>query len=174
MIIGIDPGKFGAFCVMDGDSIEFIDMPITTEPFKKTRKEVIDLARVSDILTEYVLDDPLVCLEHIWDFGAAAYGASSGSFVFARDYGGIIGILRSLKLRFILAAPQAWQRAHKKPKGTGKRWSIETAKRLFPQAQLIKPRCRVPSDGRADALLIASYARMKEVMTGYGKPLDLR
>ena len=45
--------------------------------------------------------------------------------------------------------------------GEGKARSIAFASRMFPDMELIPPRCRVPRDGRADAACLALYGATK-------------
>lgn len=172
---------------------QFIDMPTTTEIVSGKEKEVVDISQLGDILAEYSLEEDLtITVEHIWDW-ASADGDNNGRFYFIRDYGGLLGVLKTLKLSFLKAAPKAWQGAHKKPKcpmppeppehiveeekrwrwrknwkyNWNKQWSIETHQKRFPTANLILPRCRTPHDGRSDAGLIADYAAMKAYMETY-------
>lgn len=109
--------------------------------------------------------------------GAMPGQGVSSMFTFGMNYGFLIGVLTSLKIPYTLVRPQVWQKAvwistdriygTKKDKNgevvkkvSPKPTSIRAASRLFPNVSLKRTeRCRVPSDGKADALLIALYAK---------------
>ena len=81
-------------------------------------------------------------------------------FNFGMNFGWIQGVLDALNIPYELVSPQKW----KKEFGltSDKSESIRTAQRLFPGVSLkTGEKSRVESDGMAEALLIAEYARRK-------------
>ena len=81
---------------------------------------------------------------------------STGSFM--ENFGFIKGLLTAYKIPFQLAEPTKW----KKDFGVtaDKNTSIAVCKRLFPDVSLLPTdKSRKDSDGMAEALLMAEYAR---------------
>ena len=79
-------------------------------------------------------------------------------FHFGKSAGYIEGVLKALGISFELIPPQRW----KKRFGlhSDKQESIDLCIQMFPDADLLPtPRCRKPSDGMAEALLIAAYGQ---------------
>lgn len=81
-------------------------------------------------------------------------------FNFGANFGYIQGILEALRFPYELIAPQKWKKEFSLT--SDKKASIRTAQRLFPGVSLLADKhCRVESDGMAEALLLAEYARRK-------------
>ena len=78
----------------------------------------------------------------------------------------ILGILEALEVSYELVKPQTWKSyVHVT---SDKKTSIIKAQKLFPNTSLLPtPRCRVPADGLAEALLIAYYG--KESSQSFGQ-----
>lgn len=81
-------------------------------------------------------------------------------FSFGLNFGWIQGMLTAYGIPFELVRPQKWKKEYSI---TGdKNTSIAVCKRLFPDVSLLPTeRCRKESDGMAEALLMAEYARRK-------------
>jgi crossover junction endodeoxyribonuclease RuvC len=80
-------------------------------------------------------------------------------FSFGQSYGFILGVLTAFGIGYQLVPPGTWKREHGLLH-TQKQDSVAVAKRLFPGVSLLPTeRCRKESDGMAEALLIAEYAR---------------
>jgi len=63
-----------------------------------------------------------------------------------------------MRIPYQLIPPQRWKKAF--GLHSDKQQSIEECVRIFPDANLLPTaRCRKPSDGMAEALLIAEYGR---------------
>jgi hypothetical protein len=78
---------------------------------------------------------------------------------FAENYGFIQGVLSSYDISYQLVPPQKWKKAFSLV-NQDKNKSIEVAQKLFPNVNLFATeRCRKPSDGMAESLLLAEYAR---------------
>lgn len=81
-------------------------------------------------------------------------------FNFGANFGWIQGVLEALRFPYELIAPQRWKKEFSLT--SDKKASIRTAQRLFPGVSLLADKhCRVESDGVAEALLLAEYARRK-------------
>lgn len=140
---GIDPGKKGAM------SLLFEDGTTQSVPFDR------DAYRVRlTWLTENGYD--IFCvLERV----SAMPGQGTVSmFSFGENYGWIQGVLETLRIPYELVTPQKWKKAFSVT--SDKNTSISVAKRLFPNAQLLRtPRSRKDDDNTAESLLLAEYAR---------------
>ena len=81
-------------------------------------------------------------------------------FTFGQNFGWIQGVLQAYGISYELVRPQKWKREYSI---TGdKNTAIAVCKRLFPDVSLYpSSRCRKESDGMAEALLMAEYARRK-------------
>lgn len=145
--IGIDPGKTGAIAVMDDDGILCL--------------EQFNVDKYVDVLS-YVgkstsTKDIKVCLEKV---GAMPGQGVVSMFNFGHNLGVIEGILSALRIPYQLVPPQTWKKEFSLTGDKAK--SIEVCKKLFPWVDLrATERSRKPSDGLAEALLMAEYARRK-------------
>jgi hypothetical protein len=183
IFVGIDPGLKGAIAIIDThlNTTCFHNIPLTEEKRSGKKKNRLDRKALARLIYTLCKDcKVVVCIEDIWGFGVqhksknvstepqVQTGATS-HFNFARDYGALLSVfdcldamkevLSIMGFDFSVVSPQRWQK--KVGKSGGKKSSIELAQELYPKAQLIPPRCRVPSDGRAEALLIAHYAALE-------------
>ena len=151
VIVGIDPGlKGGLSCLWvscNGTVIDSDAVPYDIGAYHQT----IALAK-----NNYL--NPIVAIEQVHSM--PKQGVAS-TFKFGEQFGILKGLCMGLGVKFITIAPQEWKR------GMGllhqdKSASISLAKKLFPGANL-RPsaRCRKDSDGMAESLLIAEYARRK-------------
>lgn len=148
--IGIDPGKKGGFAaIVDGkaethfwDDLEFISWC----------KKMLETQ-----------DNIVTCLEAVHAFpGDNANGArgSASTFNFGKSAGFIEGVLTTLGIPYQRIDPRRWKGEF--GLNSDKQKSIDVCKHLFPDVSLLKSdRCRVDSDGMAEALLMAEYARRK-------------
>ena len=112
----------------------------------------------------------LASMRELWDKGVTTrcalekVGAMPGQGVvsmynFGKSVGFIEGVLRAYDISYQTVPPQTWKKSfsllHQ-----DKNKSIETAQKLFPDVSLLATtRSRKPSDGVAESLLIAEYAR---------------
>jgi crossover junction endodeoxyribonuclease RuvC len=82
----------------------------------------------------------------------------ASSFNFGKSAGFIEGVLCALGIPYQLITPQRWKKEF--TLNSDKQKSIDVCERLFPNVDLLPtPRCKVKSDGMAEALLMAEYAR---------------
>lgn len=145
LIIGIDPGKSGAFCEM------WPDGKVDTFPMFSDS----DMRDYFKAIIQF--NTPTVYLEQVGGFiGKAQPGHHM--FVFGDGYGCIRGMLLAYHIKFELTRPQTWQRGIPGAQGLKgpdrKRALKEHAARLFPNIKVTL--------GNADALLIADYGRRNE------------
>ena len=140
--IGIDPGKKGAMAVIDGSSIAIT---------------AFDEAAYNETLKEITAKDaPAVCcLEHV---GAMPGQGVTSMFSFGDNFGFIRGLLSAHGVPYELVRPQKWKKEYSIT--ADKNAAVSVCVRLFPGVSLLPTsRCRKPSDGYAEALLMAEYAR---------------
>lgn len=137
--IGVDPGKKGAIAVLteDGDAT-VVDW--------KSEADMRDAMLSMDAN----LDVQAVCIERV---GAMPGQGVVSMFSFGQNYGFWLGATAILQWPTFTARPQDWQKGL-----IGKEGAMPVAARLFPQVNLYGPKGGA-KDGRADALLIAHYAR---------------
>lgn len=141
--VGIDPGKSGAVAIMYPEGV------IQTIPFNAT--DYVDIF--------YSLKDKQVkcCVEKV----SAMPGQGVVSmFNFGHNFGFIEGVLQANGIPYQLVPPQTWKKEFSLTSDKAK--SIEVCQKLFPRAHLLATdRSRKPSDGIAEAVLMAEYARRR-------------
>ncbi len=157
IVLGVDPGCTGALAFLDETRnaiVGLYDMP-TIDGDRRT--EVDFLALVS-LVEKY---NPRICVtEDCW---AWAKNSAQSAFTFGAAYGCLIGAFSYMRRELVRVRPQLWQ-ATMFPLGglfekhDTKQASIFVASKLYPTAQLIRPKARKPNHDRSDALLIAAYA----------------
>ena len=143
--IGIDPGKKGGFAVIiDGkvwkaevwDDAEFVD----------TMRQVSQMRTVARAAVEKV--------------GAMPHQGTVSMFNFGKSCGFIEGVLGAFDIPYQLISPQKWKAEF--GLNSDKQKSIEVCHKLFPDVDLLATsRCKKPSDGKAEAILLCEYARRK-------------
>ncbi len=154
MIIGIDPGLDGAIAFL-GDKLELErieDMPTMASTGSRRQVNAAELARImSDDISPR--DVRVVYLERV---SAMPGQGVSSMFSFGCSYGIVMGVLAALQLPVELVTPQSWK---KRAGLTGKEKDAARTmgQMLYPGALL----ARKKDIGRADALLIARYGRLK-------------
>lgn len=175
LFIGVDPGLLGAFAFFDEeDPIDclFEDMPyLARKRGKKERKQVIE-SMILDTL-QVPLDaglKPWECygiVEDVWGFKPEDHGDGSSArsvsaeFNFGMGYGAIKTAFLAKQIPHEFVAPGTWQKGVRA--GGGKSMNIIRCQQLIPKANLIKPGCRKPSDGRADAALMAYWGYLNVI-----------
>ena len=156
VIVGIDPGLKGGLSILlltDNGSL----VPDSARSISYGLDEYLcELKNAIEITS--CNNGVLVAIEQVHSM--PKQGVAS-TFKFGEQFGILKGLCMGLGVKFITIAPQEWKR------GMGllhqdKDASIALAKKLFPGANL-RPstRCRKDSDGMAESLLIAEYARRK-------------
>lgn len=138
--IGIDPGLKGGLALISESGARAI--PFTEAGYLAAIKETKG-------------ENAIACVENVH---AMPQQGVTSMFNFGKGFGWILGILDAYNVPYELVTPQKWK---KEFSVTGdKNSSIAVCKRLFPSVPLLPTeRCRKDSDGMAEALLMAEYAR---------------
>jgi crossover junction endodeoxyribonuclease RuvC len=91
--------------------------------------------------------------------GARPGQGTVSMFNFGKSAGYIEGVLAALGIPYQLVPPNKWKKEFSLI-GQDKQASIVTCRKLFPKLDLKRTeRCRTDSDGKAEATLLAEYAR---------------
>jgi crossover junction endodeoxyribonuclease RuvC len=152
LYVGIDPGKTGGLAVIDGaDVVECIEMPVT--PIGQ-----IDSKKLFTILKNFQESsfDIFCMLEKSQSM--PKQGVKS-TFSYGVSYGELLAVLKISETPFQEVAPMTWKKAFGLIKKT-KADSCDVAKKLFPTESFVTPKGRF-MDGKAEALLLADYARRR-------------
>ena len=151
--VGVDPGKKGGYALIIAEE-EKIDNGVYVYPWDDNEFP----AKMRGI--KQLADNPVIvaCVEKV---GAHPGQGTVSMFSFGQSYGFILGVLAALGIGVQLIPPGTWKKEFSLI-GKDKAASIEVCKRLFPGVNLLATdKCRKDSDGMAEALLIAEYARRK-------------
>ena len=148
--IGVDPGKAGAFAIIDSYRRDPCVYPWDDQSF-------IEKMKIVTMMQEH--GEPAKFVAAVEKVGARPGQGTVSMFSFGQSYGFILGVLSAFGIGYQLVPPATWKREYGILKA-GKQGSVEVCKRLFPGVSL-KPteRSRKDSDGLADALCICEYAR---------------
>ena len=144
LIIGIDPGKGGGVCFIDGKEMDFFKYP----------KDALDL----EILMQGFLnsDREVFCvIEQVWAFPG---DAKKAAFSFGFNLGVWMSVLERNEVNYVEIRPRKWQSYFETPKmekKERKRWLKELASKY---AIDFKSDKRVTFNV-SDAILIAMYGR---------------
>ena len=176
--IGIDPGEQGFITALFPNGEK--------EFYSIDENDDLSLARILKDIKDRSWE-VAACMESVH----AIFGASAKStFNFGQIFGILQGLLRANEISFTLVLPKDWQKeiwihqdeiyTTKKRTFTDKEsgekstksykavdpkpTSINAARRIFPNVDLRKnDRCRKIDDNKVDSLLIAEYARRKNL-----------
>lgn len=141
--IGIDPGKSGALAVL------YEDGQCSVVPFNE-----VAYTRALAPLSQY---PTRCCVEKV---NAMPGQGVVSMFNFGHNLGFIEGLLQAFCISYQLVPPQTWKKEFSVT--SDKNTSIQVCQKLFPDVNLLPTqRSRKPSDGMAEALLMAEYARRK-------------
>ena len=155
-VIGIDPGKKGCLVIIGDMDIQgtFFDWPKND-----------DIQTYFDNIAGYIENElqwKTIGLAAIERVHAMPKQGVSSMFSFGMNYGMWLAFLSIYHIPFITVPPQTWMKGLiSKADGVDTKAQVYTAaKRLFPHATLTGPKGG-RLDGRADALMIAYYARQR-------------
>jgi crossover junction endodeoxyribonuclease RuvC len=148
VILGIDPGMFGAVAALDqgGELIMVADLPIISD---RSLKWVNGSELQSLILGALQGRGAAAIVERV---SAMPKQGVASSFQFGVGFGSVLSVLQALHIRIEFVTPAVWKKSYGLSKD--KNASLHRARLLFPGADLHLAK----HDGRAEALLIARYS----------------
>lgn len=161
IFLGFDPGAAGAVAMISAFIPDKAEV-ISVSPFDITMyRAVINSAICREMSNQR-------CRAVVEDVHAMPGQGVTSMFSFGRNKGIIEGMLSYARIQYNLVSPRKWKSEFSLvfPRGTEKAFikgmSIRRAQELFP-GTCLRPtkRCKVDSDGMAEALLMAEYARRK-------------
>ena len=148
--VGIDPGQKGGIAVLRVDKDNGNVYQAETYPFSQDK-----LKELSYSLSREWEDNVLCFVEKV---GAMPKQGVTSMFNFGVSFGYIQGVIEAFEIPYELVSPQKWKKHFGLDNDKSK--SIAKCKHLFPSVSLLPTeRCRKDSDGMAEALLIALYAK---------------
>ena len=151
LTLGIDPGLSGALALLDSEGVAELvaDLPV----IRDGKLSWIDGAALQGTLLEAL--HGRTCRAAVERVGAMPRQGIASAFNFGCGLGSILATLQTLRVSIELITPAQWKTAL--GLGTDKRASLHKARLLFPSADLALAK----HDGRAEALLLAHYARTR-------------
>jgi crossover junction endodeoxyribonuclease RuvC len=155
--VGIDPGLSGAVAVIDNKNkiVSIEDTPVVKVKKSKTRTLYLE-SRMADLLVA-IGKQGVILMAGIENVHAMPKQGVTSMFSMGTGFGIWLGILAALGIPYTRIEPRAWKKNMGIESGSSKSASAVRAYQLYSTAPLIRPRSRVPSDGRADALLLAAH-----------------
>lgn len=160
--VGIDNGLDGGIAMFPSGQV----LPMPTVKLGKGR--VVDVEFLDGLAKVWRADGATVCVEQATKHSAGKLALCSTWFT----YGQIIAVLKINRVPYHeVTVPRTWQKEFwtvpKMAEGhkfDTKAAALVTVKKLFPDINLLaSERCSVPHDGIVDAILIAEYARRKNL-----------
>lgn len=158
IIVGIDPGKSGAVCVLTGTAPTIVTTPTVKLTGTKRDYNLVSMRALLAVL------DPAETLVVIERTGVRPGEGVVSAHSIGWGAGLWTGMLVGLQLPYLQVAPTTWRAALLKgmPKAESPKQRKEQAAlvagQLFPRVSLRGPRGGL-LDGHADALLLAEYGR---------------
>lgn len=167
---GVDIGYSGGVSlVAEGKSLPmFWSMPtVKTTVTRRGRKgnaTALDLSALWSLFKELKAKyDPFVVVELVHSMPS---DGKASAFTFGKQAGAVEALLVAAGLEYMAVPPHVWKKAiipatAKKSisKDEKKALAISECQSIYEGVNLVPPRCRVPSDGWAEAALLAEYGR---------------
>lgn len=149
--MGIDVGAKGGIAIIDENSKIVYLKPMSRE----------NLVNCCQIVGTWIKEKDASIVACVEKVGAMPGQGVASMFNFGKGAGFIEGVLEMAQIPYQLVPPATWKKIfsllHKDKKA-----SIEVCKQLFPGVNLLPTeRCKKESDGMAEALNMAVYARRK-------------
>lgn len=146
--IGVDPGKNGGYALISKSET---GQAVFAYPWDDNF-----FAMEMASLMQFKEHGIVAAVEKV---GAMPGQGVTSMFNFGKSAGYIEGVLSALGIPYQLVPPNKWKKEFSLI-GKDKQASIMTCHRLFPELDLKRTeRCRTDSDGKAEATLLAEYAR---------------
>ena len=143
--IGVDPGKSGGYAWIWDDTVRVMPWD--------------DTFFVQDMQCLKATGEK--CVASVEKVGARPGQGVTSMFTFGKSAGFIEGVLTALGIPYQLVPPAVWKKEFSLI-GKDKKASVEVCRKLFPELDLKRTeRCKTDSDGKAEATLIAEYAKRK-------------
>lgn len=149
LTIGIDPGLSGAIAMLDsqGDVCFVADLPVVRD----NKLAWIDGGELQSMILNWRGARP--CTAMIERVNAMPKQGVSSSFQFGVGFGSILSVLQAMAIPIEFVRPANWKKAMNL--SSDKKAALHKARLLYPDVDLRLAK----HDGRAEALLIARYAR---------------
>lgn len=147
--LGVDPGKQGGLCVLRDDGV-----PMETIRMPDGKVRIVDwLLHAHGIYPHLIIVTELA--------QAMPKQGVTSCFRYGQHFATFEDAAIHLKIPYHEVRPAIW----KKTLGltSKKKDSITACRQLFPLLELVPPGCRTEHDGIAEALLIAEWARRKNL-----------
>lgn len=144
--LGIDPGKTGALALIAGNDAYLVDWPGSEALMAAELQWLVDCFGI-----------PTLCVIEQQQAMPGDVGHMTSMAKLLTNYGVYLGVAAALQIPVRTVLPRRWKAAYL-PARAPKAASVTVASRLYPKAALRGPRGGA-LDGRADALLLADYAR---------------
>jgi crossover junction endodeoxyribonuclease RuvC len=158
LYIGIDPGAHGGIAVLPqiGDPTSPLVFPMPLDDDGKP-----SAPGLSGLIGRIILtDEVVIACERV---NAMPKQGVVSMFNFGMGFGIIKGCVAAMGIPLLLVTPQSWKRLVLADRYEhDKEGMIGYAKSVWPDLNLVLPRCRKPHDGMADALGIAEWARQTQ------------
>lgn len=160
LFIGIDPGLDGAVAVTGACPTQVWDTPTVGQG-----KRTMDLRECHKVLAEQAGKGTpvMACIERV--HAMPKQGVAS-VFTFGQGYGSWLALLAANGIAYQEVTPQSWKKHMLEGTDKSKDAAVKRAMSLFPGVPLVPKGCRVARDGRAEALLMAEFARRMYVHGG--------
>jgi crossover junction endodeoxyribonuclease RuvC len=156
--IGVDPGLSGAIAFLRGGEAWVEDMPVGRYSDTGKVKNAVDLAGVKVLLKAQYdalsMDRPVLRL-YLERVSAMPGQGVASMFSLGMSYWGVAGVAAALEIPVALVTPQEWKKHFRL--GKDKDQARMLAARMFPGIDLHRQK----DHGRAEALLIAEYGRIR-------------
>jgi crossover junction endodeoxyribonuclease RuvC len=157
IFVGVDPGATGAIAVICGATARVYDVPTVQVKRGRTHKTRVDVFQLHQMCARIATLSPdIVCIEDTWGITGQSAPAA---FAFGQTCGYLEMAFIAVGMRVQRVSPQRWKADMRvtADKGTARR----AAAAAFPaHADQFK---RVKDDGRAEATLIALWAREQQL-----------
>lgn len=163
LIVGVDPGRSGAFSIIDTEAHTVDVFPMPMFGIQKKKRIVYEPSHVG--VADIFRDKPILAV-YVEEVGYIQGDGAQGSFSFGRNYGTILGACGGLQLPLTRVRPAVWKRAMRCP--ADKDQSRARATELMPACSGMWKLKK--DDGLAEASLIALYG-LSDMQIVLKKPL---
>lgn len=153
LTLGIDPGLSGAIAMLDCDGkARFVrDLPV----IRDKSLAWIDGGELQSLILNERSGQPITAM--IERVGSMPGQGVASSFLFGVGFGSVLGVLQALAIPIEFVTPGTWKKSY--GLAADKKAALHKARLLYPDMELHLRLAK--HDGRAEALLIARYARSR-------------